>query len=761
VYEYEALRIRLQPGEAGNYKVLASGPFGEVSGDFRLPFEGAELENFILRIGRPRRGVRKLGSPEMTAAQTLGSGLFDALFRENLRDLYHTTSAEADAAGKGLRITLLLGQAPELMNVPWEYMCDDGRFLSVSERTPIVRYLDLKKAHKPLPVVGPLKIVGMVSNPTDVAELDVEVEQRRLEAALEAPIRRGEIELVWLENATLSALHEALEGGDFHIFHYIGHGAFDEQAGDGVLILEDERGRARPVTGTYLGQLMADERTLQLAVLNACEGARASAEDAFAGVATSLVKSEIPSVIAMQFEITDDAAILFAGGFYSALARGAPVDAALATARKAIWANYNDIEWGTPVLFMRVPDGRIFDVTVSPEVEAEEAKPKRAALELALAARPEVVEPDGDVTWTLTVENTGEAPLSDVSALGPDGAVVLEPSELAPGQSVRCNWPTRPSADVEMAVTVSAADPSGNRLTEQATARVSVRTPEPPVVGPVRPTPPRPVTPGGDVVLWWRRPRYALALLGLVLATILLAVVVLSRGDDGDGGNGGGGGGGESYADVVRADGPVLYWRLDEEDGDTAADASDSAGDGTYEGVSLGEESFLAGSTAAGFDGSSYVRGPELDLASGPFTVELWAKHTGRGEQHNIFSQGTDRGNEGLHLAFTATDEFKCDFYNNPFRTLQAYPDDGWHHWACTYDPASDTRRLYRDGRPVGARIVPGGSSGPYAGEGDVLLGAPPWAGPGFVGLIDEVAVYDGVLSRDQLRAHYEARQQS
>jgi hypothetical protein len=93
--EYEALRIRLQPAEGGAYQVIASGPFGDVTGEFRLPFEGAELENFILRISRPRRGVRRLGSPEMTAAQTLGSELFGALFRENLRDLYHTASADA------------------------------------------------------------------------------------------------------------------------------------------------------------------------------------------------------------------------------------------------------------------------------------------------------------------------------------------------------------------------------------------------------------------------------------------------------------------------------------------------------------------------------------------------------------------------------------------------------------------------------------------------------------------------------------------
>lgn len=41
------------------------------------------------------------------------------------------------------------------------------------------------------------------------------------------------------------------------------------------------------------------------------------------------------------------------------MAYGYPIDAALAEGRKAILAT---VEWGTPVLYLRAPDGRIFDV---------------------------------------------------------------------------------------------------------------------------------------------------------------------------------------------------------------------------------------------------------------------------------------------------------------------------------------------------------------------------------------------------------------
>ena len=76
----------------------------------------------------------------------------------------------------------------------------------------------------------------------------------------------------------------------------------------------------------------------------------------------TLVQQGIPAVVAMQSEITDEAAIVFATEFYAAIADGYPVDACLVEARKAIFGTGNDVEWGKPVLYMRSPDGHIFGV---------------------------------------------------------------------------------------------------------------------------------------------------------------------------------------------------------------------------------------------------------------------------------------------------------------------------------------------------------------------------------------------------------------
>ena len=64
----------------------------------------------------------------------------------------------------------------------------------------------------------------------------------------------------------------------------------------------------------------------------------------------------MPAVVAMQYEITDGAAIEFSRDFYEALADSLPVDAAVTEARAAVSMD-SMLEWGTPVLYMRSPDG--------------------------------------------------------------------------------------------------------------------------------------------------------------------------------------------------------------------------------------------------------------------------------------------------------------------------------------------------------------------------------------------------------------------
>jgi formylglycine-generating enzyme required for sulfatase activity len=354
------LSIEGQPG-AYQARVIDS-PTGQAVHNFDLPFSSLELENFYLRLGRPRRGVRRVDSPEMAFAKDFGERMFKSVVDEQVQTCFLSSLAFAQSQGKGLRLRLRLN-APELNDLPWEYLHspDFNRFLSLSVDTPIVRYLEVAQPPRVYTVSPPLHTLVVIASPSQYPPLDTEQEWQRLSTALFPLESRGLLKADRLDVATLTNLQQMLRRSEYHIIHFVGHGAFDDAQHDGMLVFEDENNLGVKVSGAYLGTLLHDHKSLQLVILNACEGARTSASDPFAGVAQSLVQQGVPAVIAMQFPITDEAAITFSQEFYKALADRYPVDAALSEVRKAIFAQGNDVEWGTPVLFTSVPDGQIFD----------------------------------------------------------------------------------------------------------------------------------------------------------------------------------------------------------------------------------------------------------------------------------------------------------------------------------------------------------------------------------------------------------------
>lgn len=374
--------LRIERTETGYRARVVGSQALSVASDFTLPFSDEALENYLLKIGRPRRDVRRFESREVELAKDFGRQLFDAAFGKEILSCLRQSLDEATRQDKGLRLRLNLTDAPELADLPWEYLYEPQRnlFFALFGKTPIVRYLDIAERIQPLAVQPPLKILVMISAPSGVSSLDTGREWTNLTQALADLQSRGLVTLDRLDTATLPELQRRLRQGQYHIFHFIGHGAFVKQSEGGALLLEDDQGGARAVGGQELGWLLRNRPQMRLAILNACEGGRASRSDPFAGAAQSLVQQGLPAVIAMQFEISDQAAITFTREFYAALADGYPVDAALTEARLAIFAaNDNGLEWGTPVLYMRAPDGRIFDLAATaprPAPPAEEPKTK-------------------------------------------------------------------------------------------------------------------------------------------------------------------------------------------------------------------------------------------------------------------------------------------------------------------------------------------------------------------------------------------------
>jgi hypothetical protein len=368
------LLIERGRGEHAYQARVVEAPSGPTQpAEFVLPFSDLELENFLLKIGRPRRETgRSLGTSQAAAIETFGEALFSSVFSGDLKVTLATSLAQADSEDVGLRLRLRLTDVPELANIPWEFLRDpaERRFLALSEWTPLVRYLELPGRQRPLTVSPPLRILVVVASPIDLVRLDAPAELARLREALGALERSGKVVVDAAPAGTLSALSRKLRRGDYHVFHFIGHGGYDAGEDDGLVAFEDADGRFQQVRASHLAMLLHDHRTLRMAVLNSCEGARGSLSDPYAGTAQTLVRQGVPAVVAMQFEITDDAAIAFSQTLYEAIADGYPVDAAMAQARLSICSDVNDVEWATPVLYLRAPDGRIFDVVAAPVTES-------------------------------------------------------------------------------------------------------------------------------------------------------------------------------------------------------------------------------------------------------------------------------------------------------------------------------------------------------------------------------------------------------
>lgn len=346
---YRPFNIAVEPVENGpidiSYRVqVLDSPQGQSEDYFNLP-----------PTLRDEWAGRRL-SPE-----EIGATLFDALFGGPVGQLLRASQARA-ADEAGLRINLRLSHAPELAQLPWETLYDNThqRFLALSQRTPINRYLALPLAEESLSVEAPLRVLALLSAPDDYKpRLDVETEFSRLQAALAQPIQAGQMVLEKLDSPTWSSLQNHLREEPVHILHFVGHGYFDGQAQTGGLVFEDDNGHSREIAARQLASLLHNHSALRLVVLNACDGAAASSVDPFTGVAQTLVQQGQPAVIAMQRAISDRAGILFGESFYASLADGYPIDAALTQARVALYGA-DSPEWATPVLFLRSDDGSLF-----------------------------------------------------------------------------------------------------------------------------------------------------------------------------------------------------------------------------------------------------------------------------------------------------------------------------------------------------------------------------------------------------------------
>src|SRR5579859_839622 len=355
---YIALEIRITRGQSlepgKTYLVSASeikshGPVNHAQAAFTISMDIEQRLNYILDEYKLRKKVVE----GQAAAKSFGIELFNYLFQAEVKNFYDEVKARAARQQSVIRLRLQIVPA-ELSTLPWELLHDGEQYLCLSSRPKILfaRVPDTIVRRRALNYDPPLRLLGLAASPSGHDELEVEEEKTYINTALEGLIKENRVEIEW-KKAEASVLRDLKFGDPWHVLHFIGHGHFDDKENqEGKLIFEDAKGRGFDFDANRLS--LALHKDIQLVFLNACDTGRGDPFDYLSSFAYRLAISGTPAIVAMQFKITDEAAIQFARVFYERVARGDAVDEAVTEARHHIYVggNTNSLEWIAPILYI-------------------------------------------------------------------------------------------------------------------------------------------------------------------------------------------------------------------------------------------------------------------------------------------------------------------------------------------------------------------------------------------------------------------------
>jgi len=309
----------------------------------------------------------------------LGEHLYNVLFKgEILKNL-----------NKGLNDALLLRVELEfedddgkLEALPWEYLyrpkdkaIDNDAFLVQIAQLVLNRKLSLEDApYVPLGVPKPVKVLLVVSTPTDLGEvicnpvltklkelaektpplIDYRVLNDKLDRNMPEPPDKEKL------LATIDKFAEYVRDFEPNIIHFIGHG---RRNGDhGQIAFVGHNGKSNWVNDDDFANWATQSKAkLKLVFLQACD----TAHNSISGMTYKLAYKNIPAVLAMQYQIESGIANDFACGFYNELAKGKSVDMAVKGGRQAIKLPNNNQQlsyaFGLPVLYLSSYDSIIND----------------------------------------------------------------------------------------------------------------------------------------------------------------------------------------------------------------------------------------------------------------------------------------------------------------------------------------------------------------------------------------------------------------
>lgn len=196
----------------------------------------------------------------------------------------------------------------------------------------------------------------------------------------------------------------------------------------------------------------------------------------------------------------------------------------------------------------------------------------------------------------------------------------------------------------------------------------------------------------------------------------------------------------------------VAYYKMDETSG-SIYDYSGKNNHGTNYGAGYGAAGRVG--YALDFDGTDYVNvGDNGNLTRESITIAAWVKATQLDNWNGIITNKPDT-NHGINLQMGTAQNIAALVGNGSACTyvMTAWPPsvDTWYHVVITHNGSDDNNILYVDGNKEAEKTYVLAYSLPV----DTIIGRFYTPSLPFKGLIDEVRIYDRVLSGDEVKELY------
>jgi tetratricopeptide (TPR) repeat protein len=353
------------------------------------------LEDFL---GYPFSPETEHAERVLVALDAWGKTAFGALFGD--RD----GGAMLDRAirnGHAAMRLQLWSDDPRVLSWPWEAL-DDPKYGPLGQLVQIERRMDQvgdpPALSEKLPKDG-VNILLVTARP-----YESDVQYRSISRPLVELAHGGKLpaNVHVLRPPTFDRLRDHLRErpGYYHILHFDGHGAYAASSGggsargglapahafaaEGRLFFETDDGKPAEITAEKLGPLLR-EYAVPVVVLNACQSAMLDegAENAFASVAASLLRSGTRSVVAMAYSLYVSGAQEFLPAFYRRVFESGSVAEGARAGRQAMFLHQDRVcargrfplrDWLVPVLYQQEDVDLSFASAAAPAASTENDK---------------------------------------------------------------------------------------------------------------------------------------------------------------------------------------------------------------------------------------------------------------------------------------------------------------------------------------------------------------------------------------------------